>query len=73
MPYYLGTSILKNQTAHCWRYVTRIQSLDKQKSLILRSRSIKVFSLNSLNYVTGNGMNGQVCDFLFYLDVYNNN
>jgi hypothetical protein len=55
--FYLGSSISTGQLKHYWRYVIRVQN-DSNESVVLKERSIKIFSLNNLTQVTAQGVLG---------------
>lgn len=55
--FYLGTNTLAGQQRHCWRYAVRLENLEKS-TVIVRERSLKVFSLNNLQQVNASGVVG---------------
>lgn len=62
IPYYLGPTFVAGQQKYFWRYVVRLESIDK-KPVVLRERLIKIFSLNNLQQVGGVGVDGTVSCF----------
>uniref|UniRef100_A0A7E4W4L1 ApaG domain-containing protein n=1 Tax=Panagrellus redivivus TaxID=6233 RepID=A0A7E4W4L1_PANRE len=57
IPFYLGPTYVHGQQKYFWRYIVRLQTLDG-KSVVVRERLLKVFSLNNLQQVGGAGIDG---------------
>lgn len=57
--FYLGSSMSGGQLRHMWRYVIRLENHSPQNSVILRERSLKVYSLNNMNQAHGHGVIGK--------------
>ncbi|KAK5975002.1 2-methoxy-6-polyprenyl-1 4-benzoquinol methylase mitochondrial [Trichostrongylus colubriformis] len=57
--FYLGSSMSAGQLRHMWRYVIRLENHSPQNSVILRERSLKVYSLNNMNQAHGHGVVGK--------------
>ncbi|CAI4232053.1 unnamed protein product [Auanema sp. JU1783] len=59
MTFYLGSNFVAGQQRHTWRYVIRIENHTPQNPVILRERSLKIYSLNNMNQVNGHGVIGK--------------
>uniref|UniRef100_A0AC34Q1M9 ApaG domain-containing protein n=1 Tax=Panagrolaimus sp. JU765 TaxID=591449 RepID=A0AC34Q1M9_9BILA len=57
IPYFLGMTFSGGQQKYNWRYVVRLESLDR-KPVVIRERLIKIFSMNNLQQVAGHGVDG---------------
>ncbi|KAK6741168.1 hypothetical protein RB195_009181 [Necator americanus] len=57
--FYLGSSMVNGQLRHMWRYVIRLENHAPQNAVILRERSLKVYSLNNMNQAHGHGVIGK--------------
>ncbi|RCN31567.1 hypothetical protein ANCCAN_22643 [Ancylostoma caninum] len=57
--FYLGSSMVSGQLRHMWRYVIRLENHSPQDAVILRERSLKVYSLNNMNQAHGHGVIGK--------------
>lgn len=62
VPYFLGPTFSNGTQKYFWRYVVRLESLDK-RPVVVRERLIKIFSLNNLHQVGGPGVDGAVGTF----------
>ncbi|CAJ0580731.1 unnamed protein product, partial [Mesorhabditis spiculigera] len=56
--FYLGTTMVGGHIKHLWRYVNRITNTTPKSPVILRERSVKVFSLNNMHHLNGIGVVG---------------
>ncbi|WKY00101.1 hypothetical protein Q1695_014739 [Nippostrongylus brasiliensis] len=57
--FYLGSSMSGGQLRHMWRYVIRLENHSPKNPVILRERSLKVYSLNNMNQAHGHGVIGK--------------
>ncbi|CAB3403646.1 unnamed protein product [Caenorhabditis bovis] len=59
LTFYLGVNNVSGQQQHMWRYVIRIENKVPEKAVILRERSLKIYSLNNMNQMHGHGVVGK--------------
>lgn len=59
MTFYLGANMVGGQQQHMWRYVIRIENKKPENGVILRERTLKVYSLNNMNQMHGHGVVGK--------------